>query len=203
LESHTRNSSDDELSLDAYFQDEYLELQSDASSSDSTTIISNSSFDVPALIPNVITAVASVCRSVEAKMTHVEHKYGKTLEQLRPHFAWASADRVKASLEASTQLYRATQWARKIKRHFKSRFPGANVERIKETVSTDTAYMDVKGRADGITGHGGAQGFQIFVVTSPSTRFKPMAISPKHSKTTFGCTEHHRSYSATTPRQKC
>jgi hypothetical protein len=32
--------------------------------------------------------MASVTRNIEAKLTHVEHKYGKTLEQLRPNFVW-------------------------------------------------------------------------------------------------------------------
>jgi hypothetical protein len=92
----------------------------------------------------------------------VEHKYGKTLDQLRPNFAWASTDRVKATLEASTQFFRATQWSKKIKQHFKSRFPGANMEQINEVVSTDTAYINIDRRSDGISGHGGACGFQLF-----------------------------------------
>jgi hypothetical protein len=45
------------------------------------------------MVPNVIAAMASVTRNIEAKLTHVEHKYGKTLEQLRPNFVWASTDR--------------------------------------------------------------------------------------------------------------
>jgi hypothetical protein len=106
------------------------------------------------MVPNVIEAVASVSRSVHAKLTHIEHCYGKTLKQLHPNFAWASTDRVEASLDASTQFYRATQWSKRIKRHFRSRFPGANVTRINETVCTDTAYMKQPGHADGITGHG-------------------------------------------------
>jgi hypothetical protein len=64
------------------------------------------------MIPNVIAALASVTRNLEAKLTHVEHKYGKTLDQLRPHFAWASTNRVKATMEASTQFFRATQWSK-------------------------------------------------------------------------------------------
>jgi hypothetical protein len=149
---------------DDFYNDEFLELQSDESSTDSTIIQSNSSFEVPFVtIPNVVEAVASVCRTVEAKLTHIEHKYGKTIEQLRPNFAWASTERIKATLEASTQFYRATQWSKKIKRHFKSRFPGANVVRVNETVCTDTAFMETTACADGITGHGGAIGFQLFV----------------------------------------
>jgi hypothetical protein len=112
------------------------------------------------MVPNVIAAVASVTGNIEAKLTHVEHKYGKMLEQLRPNFAWASTDRVKATLEASTQFFRATQWSKKIKRHFKSRFPGANVERINEVVSTNMAYLDIDGQSDGIVAM--ACGFQLF-----------------------------------------
>jgi hypothetical protein len=90
--------------------DEFLELQSDDESTDSTTLQSNSSFEIPHMVPNVLEAVACVCHSVQAKLTHIEHRYGKTLEQLRPNFAWASSERVKASLDASTQFYHATQW---------------------------------------------------------------------------------------------
>jgi hypothetical protein len=125
--------------------------------------------DVPMLdavfnaVPNIIEVMASACcTTYHAKKTWLEHKYGKSIEQLRPHFAFASADRITATVEASTQLYRASQWSKKIKRHFKSRFPGVNVDRINETVCSDTAYMEPKG-ADGITGHGGAMGFQLFV----------------------------------------
>jgi hypothetical protein len=114
-------------------------------------------------IPNLLATVACFTRTIDAKLTHVEHKYGKTIEQLWPYFAWASTESIKATLNASTQFYRATQWMKKIKQHIKSRFPGANVERINETVCTDTAFMEDKGRADGITGHGGSIGFQLFV----------------------------------------
>jgi hypothetical protein len=111
---------------DKYVDDQYLELQSDESSTDSTTVQSNSRYGSPfKAIPNLIASVASFVRSVDAKLTYVEHKYGKTLEQLRPHFAWASAECIKATMEASTQLYRATQYSKKLKKHLKSRFPGA------------------------------------------------------------------------------
>jgi hypothetical protein len=97
------------LNKDDGVDDEFLELQSDEKSTDSTTLQGNSSFNIPIMVPNVIEAVACVCRSVQAKLTHIEHWYGKTLEQLCPNFAWASTERVKASLDASTQFYRATQ----------------------------------------------------------------------------------------------
>jgi hypothetical protein len=65
--------------------DEFIELQSADESTDSTTVQSNSIFEIPLMVPNVVEAVASVCRSVQAKLTHIEHRYGKMLEQLRPN----------------------------------------------------------------------------------------------------------------------
>jgi hypothetical protein len=66
--------------------------------------------------PNIIQVMASVCRTTyESKKTWLEHKYGKSTEELRPHFALASADRIKAMVDASTQLYRSSQWSKKIK----------------------------------------------------------------------------------------
>jgi hypothetical protein len=123
----------------------------------------NATLFEPMPIPSVIETVARVCQSLRAKLSYVEHKYGKTLEKLRPNIAWASTKRVKASLEASTQFYRASQWSKRLKRHYKSRFPGANVTQVNETVCTDTAYMEEAGQSDGISGHGGAKGFQLFV----------------------------------------
>jgi hypothetical protein len=37
------------------------------------------------------------------------------------------------------------------------------VERINETVCADTAFLETDGQSDGIAGHGGAIGFQLFV----------------------------------------
>jgi hypothetical protein len=145
------------------YNDEFSELH-DSDISESNEAERNSHFSLYTTIPNVVASFASLCGvGYEANKTYLEHKYGKTLEEFRPNFGFIAPDRVKATIEASTQFFRAHQWSKKIKRHFKSRFPGANVERVNETVSTDTAYMEVKGAADGITGHGGAMGFQLFV----------------------------------------
>jgi hypothetical protein len=115
-------------------------------------------------MPNITQVMAHLCQfTYQAKKTWLEHKYGKTIDELRPHFAFASSDWIKATIEASTQLYQASQWSKKLKRHLKSRFCGANVNCINETVCSDTAYTETKGAADGITGHGGALGFQCFV----------------------------------------
>jgi hypothetical protein len=156
---------------------EYDELDGDDDASGPEITAENPFYTVP----NVIAAVASVTRNIEAKLTYVEHKYGKTLEELRPNFAWASTERIKASLEASTQFFRATQWSKKIKRHFKSRFPGANVERINEVVCTDTAFLETDGQSDGISGHGGAIGFQLFV----GNESRHLAVYPVRTDSDF------------------
>jgi hypothetical protein len=143
--------------------DSFIDATLEESVAESMATNGNSTLFVPMPIPSVIGAVASVCQSLQAKLSYVEHKYGRTLEQLRPNFVWASTDRVKASLEASTQFYRTSQWSKNLKQHYKSRFPGANVTRVNETVCTDTAYMEEAGQLDGISGHGGAKGYQLFV----------------------------------------
>jgi hypothetical protein len=86
----------------------------------------------------------------------------KTIDELHTHFAFASADWIKVTVEASTQLYRAGQWSKKIKQDFKTPFPGAIVNCINETRCSDTTYMK-KGAANGIGGHGGALRFQCFI----------------------------------------
>jgi glucose-6-phosphate isomerase len=44
-------------------------------------------------MPNVIQVVASACQvSYHAKKTRLEHKYGKSLEEMCPNFAFAPVD---------------------------------------------------------------------------------------------------------------
>jgi hypothetical protein len=43
-----------------------------------------------------------------------------------------------------------------MRKHFKTRFPAANVNRLDETVATDTFFADAPAHDDGIMGHGGA-----------------------------------------------
>jgi len=83
------------------------------------------------------------------------------LDALRPNFGWVPTDRIKATLEATTQYYRATIH-HPFRKHFKSRFPGANVRRLNEWFATDTVFSDVPAYDDGIPGHGGCTMFQIY-----------------------------------------
>ena len=62
-----------------------------------------------------------------------------------------------------------------MRRHFKTRFPAANVRRLNETVATDTFFSDTPALDDGIPGHGGCTMVQIFTgVMSKLTEAFPM-----------------------------
>ena len=59
------------------------------------------------------------------------------LDALRPYFNWISTERIQQTLKNTTQFFRAARQQR-LKRHYKTRFPAANVSRINEDVATDT-----------------------------------------------------------------
>ena len=84
------------------------------------------------------------------------------LDQLKPNFAWIPIERIKKTLEATTQYYRATVH-HPFHKHFKSRFPAVNVRRIPEWFSTDTLFSEVPAFDDGIPGHGGCCMIQIYM----------------------------------------
>jgi len=69
--------------------------------------------------------------------------------------------RIRQTLEKTTQYYRATVH-HPFRKHFKSRFPGANVRRLMEWFATDTFFSDEPALDDGIPGHGGCQMLQIY-----------------------------------------
>ena len=83
------------------------------------------------------------------------------LNSLRPHFGWVPTDRIKATLDATTQYYRATVHCPFFK-HFKSHFPAANVNHIPEWFATDTIFSDVPAHDDGIPGHGGCTMLELY-----------------------------------------
>jgi ribosomal protein L14E/L6E/L27E len=100
---------------DTTYDDEFSELH-DSDVSESKDAERNSHFSLYNTIPNVIASFASVCSvGYEANKTYLEHKYGKTLEEFRPNFGFLPPDRIKATIEASTQFFRAHQWSKKIK----------------------------------------------------------------------------------------
>ena len=82
-------------------------------------------------------------------------------EQLRPLFGWIPIYRIKDTIKHTTQWYQA-EGQLPMCRHFKSRFPGANIPQREETVATDTIFSDTPALDDGIPGHGGCTMLQFF-----------------------------------------
>ena len=77
-------------------------------------------------------------------------------------------------LDKTTQHYRSVVNF-PFRKHFKSRFPSANVSRLNEWVATDTFFNDTPAMDDGIPGHGGCTMLQIFYgLTSGAVHGYPM-----------------------------
>mmetsp|Transcript_20329 Transcript_20329/g.42624 ORF Transcript_20329/g.42624 Transcript_20329/m.42624 type:complete len:1867 (-) Transcript_20329:137-5737(-) len=83
------------------------------------------------------------------------------MDILRPNFGWVSADRIKQTLEKTTQFYRAVK-RYPFRKHFKSRFPAANVRRLAEWFAMDTVFFDIPAFDDGIAGHAGCTMIQLY-----------------------------------------
>ena len=83
------------------------------------------------------------------------------LDLLRPNFGWLPVDRIKKTLATTTQNYRAAAHY-PFRKHFKSRFPAANVKRLPEWFSTDTLFHDTPAHDDGIPGHGSCTMLQLY-----------------------------------------
>ena len=99
---------------------------------------------------------------------------------MRPHFGWVTTDRIRDTLDKTSQHYRATK-CYPFQKHFKSCFPAANVRRLDETFSTDTIIMDIPAKDDGIGGHANCTLVQLF--TGADSEFT--SIYPIHSKYEF------------------
>ena len=96
------------------------------------------------------------------------------LERLKPFFGWASTDKIKNMLNKTTQHYQGVVHY-PFRKHFKSRFPGANVPRLNEWVATDRFFNDTPAMDDGIPGHGGVTMLQVFYgLTSGCVHGYPM-----------------------------
>ena len=61
-------------------------------------------------------------------------------EALRPNFGWATIEMIKKTFATSTQFFR-NMYRMPLRKHFKSRFPGANVGRRNEPVAMDTFFF--------------------------------------------------------------
>jgi hypothetical protein len=83
------------------------------------------------------------------------------LELLRPNFGWLPLDRIKKTIKATTQFARAAH-RYPFRKHYRSRWPAANVDRWNEEVATDTIFSDTPAHDDGILGHSGCTMAQIY-----------------------------------------
>jgi hypothetical protein len=92
------------------------------------------------------------------------------LDALKPNFGWVSLERIQQTLEKTTQFYRASNHF-PFRKHFRSRFPAANVSRVNEWYATDTFFSDTPALDDGWTGHGGCKMLQLFAGMTSSYLF--------------------------------
>ena len=83
------------------------------------------------------------------------------LDALLPNLGWVGKDRIRDTLEKTTQHYKADQ---RVPMHklFRSRFPSANVRHLPKWYSTDTFISDVPAHDDGIPRHGGCRLVQVY-----------------------------------------
>ena len=116
-------------------------------------LISSRDRDIEILISEV--------KQNQVVMEQLVEKHVPKFEQLRPNFGWITAERIKATLAATTQFGR-TVVRFPFRMHFKTRFPAANVDRLNDAVATDTFFSDTAAVNDGLPGHGGVTMAQIF-----------------------------------------
>jgi hypothetical protein len=107
----------------------------------------------------------------EVKHGSMVHTKEHDFECLCPNFGWTTIDHIKKTLENTTQFNRALD-RYPMRKHYKMHFPATNVNRLNETVATDTIFSDVPAHDDGIWGHGGATMIQFYSgVKSPLTQY--------------------------------
>ena len=115
------------------------------------------------------------------------------LKRLGPNFGFVNEERIWQTLKNTTQFARA-ETRMPLQRHFKTRFPAANVSRWNEDVATDTFFSDVPAHDDGIPGHGGCQMVQLYSgIESLFTAIYPMYQKSKFPQTLQDLIRQHRS----------
>ena len=101
----------------------------------------------------VIDALSSLSQSIKRCLPD--------LDALLPNFGWVGKDCIQTTLGKTSQHYKADQCI-PVWKHFRSRFPTANVHWLLEWYSTDTFFSDVPTADDGIPSHGGCTMVQIY-----------------------------------------
>ena len=118
---------------------------------------------VHSVVPDV--TLATEYRLLSAQVPRYYSKYDTKpsdpdFKVLRPNFLFVPDDRIRDTLAQTTQYYRASTRL-PMRRHYRARFPGANVRRLAEDFCMDTLFADVPALDDGVMGHGGATMFQV------------------------------------------
>jgi len=67
------------------------------------------------------------------------NKISPKFDGMRENFLWISTERIKKTLAATTQYARSVGWI-PFRKHFKTRWPAANVNRYNDDVATDTFF---------------------------------------------------------------
>ena len=110
---------------------------------------------------------------IQVHLNHVtprQHDFNR----LQPHFGFVPTKRIQKTIENTTQFCRLDARL-PLRKHYKSRFPAANIPRRNEIVATDTFFSDVPAHDDGILGHGGSKMVQLYCgTTSLITAIFPM-----------------------------
>jgi hypothetical protein len=117
--------------------------------------INRNDHDDPELF-TMCTAVAKVCGT-----KHIAGIKQHDAKSLAPNFAFVPEERIQKTMDHTTQFARMDTRLL-LRKHFKSRFPAANVSCLNETVATDTFFFDVPALDDGIMGHGGTTMLQLY-----------------------------------------
>jgi hypothetical protein len=103
--------------------------------------------------------------------------------RLQPYFGYFPPDRIKHTIHNTTQFARMDNRF-PLRKHYKTRFPAANISCLNETVATDTFFSDTPAHDDGILGHGGATMLQLFCgCTTHLTAVFPMKTDHEMSNT--------------------
>jgi Reverse transcriptase (RNA-dependent DNA polymerase) len=111
--------------------------------------------------------------------------------RLQPNFAFIPVDRIKHTINNTTQFARLDTRL-PLRKHYKSRFPAANVSRLNKTVATDTFFFDIPAFDDGIMGHGGTTSMQLYCgCKSLLTAVYPMKTGDDMAGTLEDFIRHH------------
>ena len=113
------------------------------------------------------------------------------LDKLSPNFGFVPSQRIQHTLDHTTRFARLDTRL-PLRKHFKSRFPAANVNRLNEVVATDTYFSDTPALDDGIMGHGGTTMVQLFCgCSSLLTAVYPMRRENNIAGTLEDFIRHH------------